>query len=348
VRSYGSAIEGIRMRLFAYIAQRTALSLISLVGVVTFVFVLTHLLPGNPLLVKVTQASPEIFEQINRRLGLDRPLGEQYFDYMTGILHGDLGKSWVTNRPVLTDLQARLPASLELAVYGTILSIVIGLPLGILAAVKKDTWIDYLARLIGALGVSTPVFWLGLILIYVFFFNLGWAAAPLGRLSIRFSSPPPVTGFLTIDTLLAGDFEAFGDAFAHAVLPAITLAIIELPVILRLTRATMIEVLQQDYITTARALGLPYYRIVLKDGLQNSLVSILTVTGLIFAYLVAGSVLVERVFSWPGVGLYAYQSLTNNDFAAIQAFVMVTSVLYISINWLTDILYGIVDPRIRT
>ncbi len=336
------------MRLLKYVAQRTALSLISLIGAVTFVFFLTHMLPGNPLLVRVAQASPEIFEQINRRLGLDRPLGEQYAAYMSGILRGDLGKSWVTNRPVLQDLQNRLPASLELAVYGTILSIVIGLPLGILAAVKKDTWIDYLARFIGALGVSTPVFWLGLILIYVFFFNLGWAAAPLGRLSIRYTTPPTVTGFLTIDTLLAGDFEAFGDAFAHAVLPAITLAIIELPVILRLTRATMIEVLQQDYITTARALGLPYYRIVLRDGLQNSLVSILTVTGLIFAYLVAGSVLVERVFAWPGVGLYAYQSLTNNDFAAIQAFVMVTAVLYISINWLTDILYGIVDPRIRT
>jgi peptide/nickel transport system permease protein len=336
------------MRLLKYVAQRTALSLISLIGAVTFVFFLTHMLPGNPLLVRVAQASPEIFEQINRRLGLDRPLGEQYVDYMSGILRGDLGKSWVTNRPVLQDLQSRLPASLELAVYGTILSIAIGLPLGILAAVKKDTWIDHIARLIGALGVSTPVFWLGLILIYVFFFQLGWAAAPLGRLSIRYTTPPTVTGFMTIDTLLAGDFAAFGDAFAHAVLPAITLAIIELPVILRLTRATMIEVLQQDYITTARALGLPYYRIVLRDGLQNSLVSILTVTGLIFAYLVAGSVLVERVFSWPGVGLYAYQSLTNNDFAAIQAFVMVTAVLYISINWLTDILYGIVDPRIRT
>jgi ABC-type dipeptide/oligopeptide/nickel transport system permease component len=336
------------MRLVRYIAQRTLLSLISLIGAVTFVFFLTHLLPGNPLLVKVAQATPEIFEQINRRLGLDRPLGEQYINYMSGVLEGDLGKSWVSNRPVLQDLQNRLPASMELAAYGMILSIAIGIPLGIIAAVKKDTWIDYITRFIGVLGVSTPVFWLGLILIYMFYFQLGWAAAPLGRLSIRFMTPPTVTGFLTIDTLLTGDLNAFRDAFAHVVLPAITLAVIELPVILRITRATMIEVLQQDYITTARALGLPYYRIVLRDGLQNSLVSILTVTGLIFAYLIAGSVLVERVFSWPGVGLYAYQALTNNDFAAIQAFVMVTSILYISINWLTDILYGIVDPRIRT
>jgi ABC-type dipeptide/oligopeptide/nickel transport system permease component len=336
------------MRLVRYVAQRTLLSLISLIGAVTFVFFLTHMLPGNPLLVRVAQASPEIFEQINRRLGLDKPLGEQYIDYMSGILEGDLGRSWVSNRAVLQDLQNRLPASLELAAYGMILSVAIGIPLGIIAAVKKDTWIDYITRFIGVLGVSTPVFWLGLILIYVFYFQLGWAAAPLGRLSIRFTTPPTVTGFLTIDTLFAGDLEAFRDALAHVVLPAITLAVIELPVILRITRATMIEVLQQDYITTARALGLPYYRIVLRDGLQNSLVAILTVTGLVFAYLVAGSVLVERVFSWPGVGLYAYQSLTNNDFAAIQAFVMVTSVLYISINWLTDILYGIVDPRIRT
>jgi peptide/nickel transport system permease protein len=266
---------------------------------------------------------------------------------MGGLLRGDLGKSWVTNRPVGVDLAGRLPASLELAIYGTILSLLIGLPLGVLAAVRRNSWIDNIARVISAIGVSTPAFWLGLILIYVFYFKLHWAAAPLGKLNIRFTTPPTVTGFITLDTLLAGDVAAFGDALSHVVLPAFTLALVELPVIMRITRATMIDVLQQDYITTARALGLPFRDIVLQDALKNSLVAILTVSGLIFAFLVAGSVLVERVFSWPGIGLYAFQSLINNDYAAIQGFIIVTAILYISINWITDMLYGIVDPRIR-
>ncbi len=334
------------MRFGRYIAQRTGLSLISLVGAITFVFVLTHLLPGNPLLSRVTQATPEVFERINKQLGLDKPLGEQYALYMVGLVHGDLGQSWVTNRAVSDDLRQRLPASFELAIYGLLLALVVGIPLGIIAAVKKDTVFDHAIRLFGAIGVSTPVFWLGLILIYFFFFKLRWAAAPIGRLSTGIDSPALVTGFLTVDSLLAGDFTAFQNAVGHLILPAITLALAAVPLLIRITRATMIEVLQQDYITTARALGLPYRRIVLSDGLQNSMVSILTVTGLVFAYLVAGSVLVERVFSWPGLGLYAYQSLVNNDFAAIQAVVIVTALLYISLNWLTDILYGLVDPRI--
>ncbi len=334
------------MRFGRYIAQRTGLSLISLVGAITFVFVLTHLLPGNPLLSRVTQATPEVFERINKQLGLDKPLGEQYALYMVGLVHGDLGQSWVTNRAVSDDLRQRLPASFELAIYGLLLALVVGIPLGIIAAVKKDTVFDHAIRLFGAIGVSTPVSWLGLILIYFFFFKLRWAAAPIGRLSTGIDSPALVTGFLTVDSLLAGDFTAFQNAVGHLILPAITLALAAVPLLIRITRATMIEVLQQDYITTARALGLPYRRIVLSDGLQNSMVSILTVTGLVFAYLVAGSVLVERVFSWPGLGLYAYQSLVNNDFAAIQAVVIVTALLYISLNWLTDILYGLVDPRI--
>lgn len=335
------------MRFIQYVIQRTLLSILSLFGAITFVFFLTHYLPGNPVMVRAGVATQEHLELIERRLGLDRPLEEQYIDYMKGLVKGDLGKSWETNRPVVTDLEKRLPASLELAFYGTLLSVLLGLPLGILAAVNQDTIIDHIARLIGALGVSTPAFWLGLILIYYFFFKLEWAAPPLGQLSFGIEEPETVTGFLTIDTLLAGDNEAFRDALEHIALPALTLAAVELPILMRITRATMIEVLQQDYITTARALGFPYYRIVLRDALQNSMISILTVTGLIFAYLIAGSVLVERVFSWPGVGLYAYRALTNNDFAAIQAFIIVTSLTYISVNLISDILYGIVDPRIR-
>ena len=336
------------MRLANYTLQRTALSAISFFGAVTFVFFLTHYLPGNPIMVRAGVATGDSIELIERQLGLDRPLGEQYVDYMGNLAQGDLGRSWVTNRPVRDDLGDRLPASIELAIYGTLLSLMLGLPLGMLAAVKQDTVIDHIVRFIGVLGVSTPAFWLGLILIYFFFFKLEWAAAPIGRLSISVSEPDTITGFLTIDSLLAGDGKAFRDAVSHIVLPTITLAAVELPVVLRLTRATMIDVLQQDYITTARALGVPYRRIVLRDALQNSMISILTVTGLIFAYLIAGSVLVERVFSWPGIGLYAYRALTNNDFAAIQAFIIVTTLTYILINWLSDILYGIVDPRIRT
>ncbi|RPJ03037.1 MAG: ABC transporter permease [Chloroflexi bacterium] len=335
------------MRFLRYTLQRTGLSALSFLGAVTFVFFLTHYLPGNPIMVRAGVATQDSIDLIERQLGLDRPLGEQYVEYMKGLVQGDLGRSWVTNRPVLDDLKSRLPVSLELAVYGTLLSLLLGLPLGILAAVKQDTIVDHAARLIGALGVSTPAFWLGLILIYFFFFRLEWAAAPLGQLSYGIKEPETITGFLSIDLLLAGNLEGFRDAMAHLALPAITLAAVELPVVMRLTRATMIEVLQQDYITTARALGFPYWQIVLRDALQNSMVQILTVTGLIFAYLVAGSVLVERVFSWPGVGLYAYRALTNNDFSAIQAFIIVTTLTYILINWLSDVLYGIIDPRIR-
>ena len=273
------------MRFLRYTLQRTALSAISFFGAVTFVFFLTHYLPGNPVMVRAGVATGDSIELIERQLGLDRPLGEQYVEYMGDLATGDLGRSWVTNRPVRDDLRDRLPASIELAVYGTILSLLLGLPLGILAAVRQDTIIDHIARLIGALGVSTPAFWLGLILIYFFFFQLEWAAAPLGRLSISVSEPNTITGFLTIDSLLAGDGEAFWDAVSHIALPAITLAAVELPVVMRLTRATMIDVLQQDYITTARALGVPYRRIVLRDALQNSMISILTVTGLILRIL---------------------------------------------------------------
>jgi peptide/nickel transport system permease protein len=335
------------MRFIQFLAQRTVLSLISLVGATVFVFILTHLLPGNPLLVRATLATPETIAQINQQLGLDKPLGEQLTTYLVGLLHGDLGNSWVTNRPVLADLQERLPATLELAIYGTILALVVGLPLGVLAAVRQNGPLDFVARFFAAIGISTPLFWLGLILVYVFYFKLNWAAAPLGRLSTRFTTPDTVTGFMTLDTILAGDWKAFGNAFSHIVLPAMTMAMAELPVIMRITRATMIEVLHQDYITNARALGFPAYRVILQDGLQNSLVSILTVSGLVFAYLAAGSVLVERVFSWPGIGLYAYQALVNNDYAAIQAFIIVATVLYISVNWIVDVLYGVIDPRIR-
>ena len=336
------------MRLARYTLQRTALSALSFFGAVTFVFFLTHYLPGNPILVRAGVATAESVELIERQLGLDRPLSQQYFEYMRNLTRGDLGKSWVTNRPVRDDLRDRLPASIELAVYGTALSLLLGLPLGILAAVKQDTLVDHVARLIGALGVSTPAFWLGLVLLYVFFFLLKWAPAPWGRLSVSVTEPPMVTGLLTLDSLLAGNRVAFVNALGHLALPSITLAAVELPVVMRLTRATMIDVLQQDYITTARALGIPYRRIVLTAALQNSMISILTVTGLIFAFLIAGSVLVERVFSWPGVGLYAYRALTNNDFSAIQAFIIVTTLTYILVNWVTDIMYGLVDPRIRT
>jgi ABC-type dipeptide/oligopeptide/nickel transport system permease component len=336
------------MRLLKFYAQRTGLSLLSLFGAITFIFFLTHFMPGNPLIARMTLASPEYVDQVKKQLGLDRPLSEQYVDYLGNVIRGDLGKSWVTNRQVIDDFKQRLPSSLELAIYATLLAILIGIPLGIISAVKQDSWIDQVSRVIGSIGVSTPAFWLGLILIYFFYFKLEWAAAPLGRLGIKFTSPEEITGIMTLDTLLAGDWPAFRNAFAHVVLPAITLAIVELPIILRITRTSMIEALQQDYITTARAVGLPYRRIIMEDALKNSMISILTVIGMIFAYLVVGSLLVERVFSWPGIGLYTYQALVNNDYAAIQAFIILTTLLYISINWIVDILYGFIDPRIRT
>lgn len=335
------------MRFGAYLLRRTALSLVAVAGAITLIFIITHALPGNPILARVTLASPDILKQINHQLGLDRPLADQFGSYLLGLADRDLGQSWVTGRPVAQDLLSRLPASLELAVYATLLSVLVGVPLGILAAVRRRGVADRVVRAIASLGLAMPVFWVGLLLIFFLYYLIPLAGAPLGRIDVNVTPVPVVTGFLTIDSLLAGSFDSFANAVSHLFLPVVTLAFAVMPPLVRMTRATMLDNLAQSYVRAGRALGLTERTVVLHDALQNSLIAILTTGGLVFGYLISGSVLVEHVFAWPGIGQYAFNALVNNDFAAIQGFVLVVAISYVTINWIVEALYGAIDPRIR-
>jgi ABC-type dipeptide/oligopeptide/nickel transport system permease component len=335
------------MNLGRHVVQRTVLSIVSLFGAVLVTFFLTHMLPGNPVLVRAGYKIPETIKALEAQMGLDKPLGVQLKNYLTGIAHGDLGQSWFTGNPVTTDLKERLPASLELAIFSTILALAVALPLGVLSAVKRDSLWDHGARIFGVVSISMPVFWLGLLLIYLFYYRLHWAPAPMGRFTTFAEPPPKVTGMLTIDSLLAGDLGAFGDALKHLLLPAITLSLVVMVPIMRMTRATMLEVMEQSYIRTARAAGLSSRQVILHDALRNSLINIMTIAGMVLGYLIGGAVLVEKVYSWPGLGQYVWNALLQNDYAAVQGFMLTVTAIYIGINWAVDILYGVVDPRVR-
>jgi ABC-type dipeptide/oligopeptide/nickel transport system permease component len=329
-----------------YILRRLGLSIVSLFGAVLVTFFVTHLLPGNPVLVHAGFKIPSTIKFLEQQMGLDQPLPVQFQRYVAGLAHGDMGYSFYTGNPVAVDLSQRLPASLELAAFGTLLALLIGLPLGILSAVRRDSVWDHLTRIIGVGGVSMPVFWVGLVLVFVFYYSLHLAPAPLGRLE-TFAQPPSTrTGLLTVDSLLAADLATFQDALGHLVLPGVTLALVVMVPIMRITRASMLEALGQPYIRTARAVGLPYRWVVL-DALRNSLINVLTIGGLVLGYLIGGAVLVEKVFAWPGMGQYALNALLENDYSAVQGFILTITTLYILLNLLIDVLYAVIDPRIH-
>jgi len=335
------------VRFAGYLGKRTLASVLAVLGALCLVFFVTHVLPGNPVLSRATNASTATIQQIEDQLGLHRPLGSQFTDYFSGLARGDLGDSYVTGRSVGSDLAQRAPASIELALYATLLALLVSIPLGVYAAVRHGKAADRAARGVSSLAVSMPSFWVALLLIYIFYFRLKIGAAPLGRLDPTVTPPPSITGLYTVDSLLHGQWATFVNAAWHLVLPAVTLAIVVIAPLVRITRATMLEVLNQPYITCGRALGLSERHVVLRDALQNSLLSILTVAGLVFGYLVSGSVLVEQIFAWPGIGQYAFTALTNNDLQGIEGFVLVVAVTYVGVNWLVDVLYGVIDPRVR-
>ncbi len=335
------------MNLSRHVAQRTMLSIVSLFGAILFTFFMTHMLPGNPVLVRAGYKIPETIKALEQQMGLDKPLPVQFKDYITGLAYGNLGQSWFTGNPVTTDLRERLPASLELALFSTILALTIGLPLGIVSATKRDSAWDHLSRILGVVSISMPVFWLGLLLIYVFYYRFHWAPAPMGRFTTFGEPPHKVTGLLTVDSLIAGDLVACKDALRHLLLPGITLSLVVMVPIMRMTRATMIEVMGQSYIRTARAAGLSSRQIVFQDALRNSLINILTISGMVLGYLIGGAVLVEKVFSWPGLGQYVWNAMLQNDYAAVQGFMLAVTTIYIVINWAIDLLYGVIDPRVR-
>jgi peptide/nickel transport system permease protein len=316
-------------------------------GVSLVAFVVARLLPGNPVyLIVGSNADEQTIVEATRRLGLDKSIPEQYGIFMKGLLTGDLGTSWTTANPVTTDIAARLPATLELAAVALLFALLMSIPLGVAAALRPRGLVRRVVDVLTAGGVAVPQFWLGLMLIYFFFFKLGWAPPPLGRLSGA-SPPDEITGFLLIDSLLAADGEAWWTALHSILLPAITLALTIQPPLLRLVQVTMTRVLESDPIRTARAMGLSFRSVVYHDALRLVLLPILNMVGLLVGILLSSSVLVETVFAWPGIGLYAVQAINASDYAALQGVVLVSAIAYVTVYVLIEIVQVFVDPRLR-
>jgi peptide/nickel transport system permease protein len=336
------------MELLNYLVRRLALVVPTLIGVSVICFFLTYMLPGNPALVKAGPfATPEHMAEIERQMGLDRPLPVQYFRYASGLLHGDLGESSATGRPVLQDFKQRLPATLELTFASLLIATVIGIPLGVLSAVHRDTFIDHVGRVVGIAGVAMPSFWTGLLFVYVFFYMLGVAPPPLGRLAAGISPPQHITGLYVIDSLVTGNFPALRSSLHQLMLPAATLGLSVMAPVARMVRSTMLEILESDYIKAAWAAGLPRRTVIYKDALRNAMIPVITILGIVFGFLMGGNAVVESVFAWPGVGNYAVTALMTKDSGPIQSFVLFVALMYVVVNLLVDISYGIADPRIR-
>jgi ABC-type dipeptide/oligopeptide/nickel transport system permease component len=330
------------------ILKRAAMAIPSLIGVVIVTFFLTHELPGDPATYFAgPAATPAAIQEVRVKLGLDKPLPEQFGRYISDLVHGNLGNSLTTGQPVLTELRTRLPASAELTLLGLLVSIIIAVPLGILAATRPNSLIDHACRVIATLGVSLPVFFTGLVLVYVFYFLLGWAPSPIGRLDVFFDPPPTVTGFYLIDSLIAGQPEIFVASLKQLILPALTLGIFSLAPIARMTRASMLAVLSSDFVRTARASGLSSFTIVVTYAFRNAMLPVITTLGMVFSFLLGANVLVEKVFAWPGIGSYAVEALLVSDFAPVQGFVLTMAVMYVALNLTIDVMYGLIDPRVR-
>jgi peptide/nickel transport system permease protein len=329
------------------IATRLLAALPNLVGVVVITFILTRALPGDPAAYFAgAAATQEAIAQVRAQLGLDKPLLEQFFLYLGGLARGDMGLSLTTGQPVAQELLARLPASLEMVFLALLLACAIALPLGVLAATRPGSWIDQLCRLVTTAGVSLPTFFTGLLLSYLFYFLLGWAPSPMGRLDPMFSPPATVTGLYLIDTALAGDAGLWWASLKQLILPVLTMAIFVLAPIARMTRASMLSVLSADFIRTARASGLSSTTVLVTYALRNALLPVVTTLGMVFGFMLGSSVIVEKVFGWPGVGSYAIDALTASDYAPVQGFVLVMGVLFVLLNLLVDLLYGLIDPRV--
>jgi len=328
--------------------KRLLAAIPSLIGVVIVTFLLTRAMPGDPAAYFAgPAATKEAIEQIRAKLGLDQPLLVQFTRYVGDLARGDLGTSLTTGQPVAAEIRARLPASAELTLLGLIVSVAIAVPLGIMAATRSGSMIDHTCRIVTTAGVSLPVFFTGLILVYVFYYLLGWAPAPLGRLDVFYSAPPTVTGFYLLDSLIAGDPEVFLASLKQLILPALTLGIFSLAPIARMTRASMLAVLSSDFVRTARASGLSPYTVIVTYAFRNAMLPVITTLGMVFSFLLGANVLVEKVFAWPGIGSFAVEALIASDFAPVQGFVLTMAILYVALNLLIDILYGLIDPRVR-
>jgi ABC-type dipeptide/oligopeptide/nickel transport system permease component len=332
-----------------YILRRLAAMPFLILGIITVAFFISHSTHGDPLVSILgdrQMENPEVVAAARARWGLDKSLPEQYLIYVRNLLTGDLGVSIRTKRPVLQDLAARLPATLELVFAAMLIGTVSGVVLGVVAARYRDGLIDHLSRLFALIGSSLPVFWSGLILLYIFWVNLRWLPGP-GRLDARTPAPQEVTGFFTVDALLAGDLPVFFEALHHLILPAFVLGWAVMGIISRLVRASMLDVLSQDYIRAARARGASETRVLYHHALRNALIPALTIIGFTFAYLITGAVLTETIFSWPGIGSYAVDAARNLDYPAIMGVTIIGGLAFLLTNLLTDVAYALADPRIE-
>ena len=330
-----------------YALRRIVLLIPVLIGLSLLVFAVARLLPGDPVrLAAGPNASEAEIASLAREYGLDRPLPLQYLAYAGGLLRGDWGVSIYTRRPVIEDLRVYLPATLELVIAAMLLAIAIGIPAGLFAAARRDRWPDYVSRVFSLGAISMPRFFLGLLLQLGFAMWLGWL--PLGgRFPLTEDAPATVTGFLTLDSLIAGDLHAFGVALRYLALPAFAMCLSPLATITRMMRASTLEVLQQDYVLTARALGLSPRLILFKYVMRNAVSATLTIIGLYFGWLLGGTVLVETVFDWPGIGLYATKAIVTQDFMPVIGVTLSIGVIFVSVNLVVDLLYGVINPKVR-
>lgn len=331
-----------------YITRRLLLLIPVLLGVTIITFGLTRVIPGNPVDLMVSpMATEEMRAQIAEREGLNDPLWLQYVRYVNNVLHGDFATSFVTSQPVLRDLTSRFMPTFELTSAAMAIALSFSIPLGVAAAVWRNGWIDHLTRFIAVLGVGMPVFWLGLLGIYVFYFKLQWLPPPQGRISLYVLAPPTITGLYTLDSLLTGNWAAFKSAFSALILPAAVLGFSAMAPLARMTRVGMIEALDSDYARAARALGLSERSVILKHAFRNAILPLMTMTAIVYGYMLGGVVLIENVFAWPGLGRYVFTAITSSDYPAIQGFILYSTALYVLIFLIVDVLYVLLDPRVR-
>jgi dipeptide transport system permease protein len=330
-----------------FVLTRIGLVIPTFLGIILLTFILIRLVPGDPVEVRVGERgiSPERHAQLLHEMGLDRPLYVQFFDYVGGVLRGDLGTSVITQRPVMTEFLTLFPATVELAIFAMLFATVIGVSAGVLAAVRRGSVFDHAIMGISLTGYSMPIFWWGLLLIRLFSVDLHWTPVAK-RLSDDFFIDE-TTGFMLIDTLLSDEPGSFLSALHHLILPTIVLGTVPLAVIGRMTRSAMLEVLGEDYIRTARAKGLGGYRVIAVHALRNALVPVVTVIGLQVGTLMGGAILTETVFSWPGIGKWLVESIARRDYPALQGGVLIIAALVMGINLIVDLLYGLLNPRIR-
>ncbi len=337
------------MPLYQYIVRRILFAIPLVLGITVVAFLVANAIPADPINANLPQSAlnnEQLVAAFRAKWGLDQPLHVQYFTYLGNLLRGDMGVSIRTGKPVLDDIRQFLPATIELATVAIVVGLIMGITFGVVSAVWRNTPLDYVVRIFALVGVSFPVFLLALIGLTVLHAQLGWVAGP-GRLGFVVSRPPHVTGLFTIDSLLAGQWSTFRNAASHLLLPSLVLGSFVAGIIARITRSSLLEVLYTDYIRTARAKGQRETFIVLRHGLSNALIPVVTLLGVLYGNLLAGAVLTEAIFAWPGIGRYAYRASTSQDFPAIMGVSMLIALIYVVANFVVDLLYFSIDPRIR-